>query len=409
MRNVLIIVLWALLLAAGITGYYFYRQSVQAESALDARTSELAALQAEAQALRQERSDATAAITALKAASQQFESRLEASRQEAAESADRFRDLKTEIEQLKATLDAKTREIETVEEAYSRQSALAEQAIAEKNRLIADRQREQQGLSREVQEAAGAIDRLRQSEKSLQSQLAAEKQARLEDAATIERLQSALTEVQARLADEEKTRIDLEARHRAATDELAAVRLKLGSLEEQLAERNAALAGLRGEKEAVLKQADRIKSTYEALVSGLREDIDQKQAQIEAFEDSVRVRFADRVLFESGRSTVTAEGKSKLGKLAEALRDMPGNLIRVSGHTDNVPIAADYRYKYPTNWELSAARAAAVARYFIDQLGWDGSRLQATGFSAYRPVADNATAEGRAQNRRVEIEIVPAK
>ena len=81
--------------------------------------------------------------------------------------------------------------------------------------------------------------------------------------------------------------------------------------------------------------------------------------------------------------------------------------IHVSGHTDNVPIAPHNRYKYPSNWELSAARAAAVVRFLIDQSDLAPENLEAVGHSFFKPIAANDTPENRAQNRRVEIVIVP--
>ena len=79
----------------------------------------------------------------------------------------------------------------------------------------------------------------------------------------------------------------------------------------------------------------------------------------------------------------------------------------VVGHTDNVPITSEYRSKFPTNWELSAARAAQVVRYFQRVNGLDPKNMEAVGRSFYDPVADNDSKEGRAQNRRVNIIIAP--
>ena len=84
-----------------------------------------------------------------------------------------------------------------------------------------------------------------------------------------------------------------------------------------------------------------------------------------------------------------------------------GKLIRVVGHTDDIPILPKYHYKFPSNWELSAARAASVVNYLQKDLGLDPTNLEAVGRSFYDPIASNETNEGRAQNRRVNIIIAP--
>jgi chemotaxis protein MotB len=115
----------------------------------------------------------------------------------------------------------------------------------------------------------------------------------------------------------------------------------------------------------------------------------------------------DRILFEFGKATITPEGKKILKKVGEILKNVQGKQIRIVGHTDNIPIMPEYRYKFPSNWELSAARAAAVIRHFQKKMGLDPRILEAVGRSFYKPIASNKTREGRAQNRRVEIIISP--
>jgi chemotaxis protein MotB len=90
------------------------------------------------------------------------------------------------------------------------------------------------------------------------------------------------------------------------------------------------------------------------------------------------------------------------------LKDIKDQEIVVSGHTDNVPITSKLAATYPTNWELSAARAIAVVK-ILESNGVDPKMLVAAGFGEFRPVADNATPEGRAQNRRMEIVLMPRK
>jgi flagellar motor protein MotB len=108
---------------------------------------------------------------------------------------------------------------------------------------------------------------------------------------------------------------------------------------------------------------------------------------------------SDNLLFPVGEATLRAPALSILDRIGKLLRDLP-NLIVIEGHTCSLPISTD---RYPSNWELSAARASAVVRYLAGQWQIDPQRLAATGYADSRPVAPNDREENRAQNRRVEI------
>jgi chemotaxis protein MotB len=114
----------------------------------------------------------------------------------------------------------------------------------------------------------------------------------------------------------------------------------------------------------------------------------------------------EAILFDSGKAEVKQEGLVVLGKVIEILRTVNDKSIRIEGHTDNKPIVGPLMQRYPTNWELSAARAINVARYLQKQ-GIEPATLSAAAFGEFKSVADNATAEGRAKNRRIEIVLVP--
>ncbi len=110
----------------------------------------------------------------------------------------------------------------------------------------------------------------------------------------------------------------------------------------------------------------------------------------------------DQVLFQAGSADLQAGGVSILDVVAQALTKVP-NDVAIEGHTDNRPISSA---RYPSNWELSNARATSVLRYMLDHDGIPASRLSATGYADTKPVADNSTPEGAAKNRRVEIVVV---
>lgn len=103
--------------------------------------------------------------------------------------------------------------------------------------------------------------------------------------------------------------------------------------------------------------------------------------------------------FDSGSAAVKPASHDLLAKIAEALQPF-GNQISFEGHTDNIPMRSA---TFQSNWELSTARATNLARYMMDRHGLSPEKIAVTGYGEYRPVADNATEEGRKQNRRVDI------
>jgi len=191
------------------------------------------------------------------------------------------------------------------------------------------------------------------------------------------------------------------------TEERGKLQGQLQKCTENLSEREKTLGALKDETVLTKSQIDQIKSTYEALASDLKEQIQKQEVTINKFQKEVSVSFVDRILFDFGKAALTKEGEKVLKKVGEVLKKIKEKRIRIIGHTDNIPIHPDYRYKFRSNWELSAARAASVVRYFQENINLDGKDMEAVGCSFYQPVATNETEEGRALNRRVEIIIAP--
>jgi chemotaxis protein MotB len=124
--------------------------------------------------------------------------------------------------------------------------------------------------------------------------------------------------------------------------------------------------------------------------------------QIKQLQNRLVVTFVDEVLFGSGSVELHGKGRAVLDKAVPTLTGLTGHWIDVQGNTDNEPIGASLKARYPTNWELSAARAAEVVRH-LQAKGVDPRNLVAEGYGEYQPVAPNATPEGRAKNRRIDI------
>jgi chemotaxis protein MotB len=155
------------------------------------------------------------------------------------------------------------------------------------------------------------------------------------------------------------------------------------------------------------KEVSELDRTRREIETSLKEQIAQKDIKLEEIEGKLKVTFVDKILFESGSVTVKPKGQEVLLKLADSFRDNEDQKIAVEGHTDDVQIGSALLDRFPTNWELSAARATAVVRFLQEKGNIAPERLTASGFSFYRAVAENETPEGRKQNRRIEIILLP--
>jgi len=149
-------------------------------------------------------------------------------------------------------------------------------------------------------------------------------------------------------------------------------------------------------------------AAFRQMQTAMKAELDAKQVTIKELEGKLTLSMVEAILFDSGKATVKKQGKEALKKVAEVLKGVTDQEVIVAGHTDNVQITSKLAETYPTNWELSAARAIAVVK-LLEADGVDPKALVASGFGEFRPVADNSTPEGRAQNRRMEIILMPKR
>jgi len=181
-------------------------------------------------------------------------------------------------------------------------------------------------------------------------------------------------------------------------------------LQKSLDEKTKRAADLEKEVETLKKakeeQVQKVSSTYEDLLVKMKSEISKGQVTISELKGKLTVNMVDSILFDSGKAEVKEGGLEMLGKVISILKDVNDKSIRIEGHTDNVKIIGKLAQRYPTNWELSAARAINVARHLQDQ-GMDPGQLSAVAYGEWKPVATNDTEEGKAKNRRIEINLVP--
>jgi chemotaxis protein MotB len=205
------------------------------------------------------------------------------------------------------------------------------------------------------------------------------------------------------VSDKEELDRILQSRSDTLSQSIFELRRKVADLDAENAKLKAENASLVKARE---EQVQKVSSTYESLLEKMKSEISQGQVTISELKGKLTVNMVDSILFDSGKAEVKKGGHEILGKVISILKDVSDKSIRIEGHTDNVPISRALAQRYPTNWELSAARAINVARFLQDQ-GIDPANLSAVAYGEWKPVATNDTPEGRAKNRRIEIILVP--
>jgi chemotaxis protein MotB len=189
--------------------------------------------------------------------------------------------------------------------------------------------------------------------------------------------------------------------------ELSACESARGALDAKLTAANQELGVFRQAAESKQQKLDELQKQEELLRERLSQEMKDKNVEISQLKGQLTVRMLDKIVFRSGSADILPEGLAVLDKLAEAVKDST-DTIRVEGHTDDTPLSEKLKAKYPTNWELSAARAASVARYFETKHFINPKRLESLGFSMYHPLAPNDSQDNKQRNRRVEIVLKPS-
>ncbi len=184
------------------------------------------------------------------------------------------------------------------------------------------------------------------------------------------------------------------------------LRGRVAALEARSAQLSETLTTREEELEARSAEIVTLRSTYDTLVADLQSEVAKGQVEVERLKGGLKVKLAQAVLFDSGSASLTGAGREVITRVARRLKQGDA-LLEVQGHSDNQAIRPSSRARYPSNWELAGARAAAVVRVLLEG-GVNASRMRAVSYADTQPVADNTTASGRADNRRIEILLRPA-
>lgn len=262
-------------------------------------------------------------------------------------------------------------------------------------------------LQRELDDTEAALRAEQEAERQAYEEQLTTRQERIVD------LERALTEAQAEAAAAQRQIVSLQAMLTAKQNELADLEKRMAATERELAaliKRRADLKASLDQMSAALEEARQRQAAADRRVAEFRDMLTRFAALIDA--GKLKVSIIDGrmvltlpmdILFPSGRATLTDEGRASLLEVGAGLATIPGRDFQIEGHTDNVPIKTA---KYPSNWELGAARALVVLRALVEG-GVHADRLSAATYGELRPAASNDTEQGRAANRRIEIVVVP--
>jgi len=248
--------------------------------------------------------------------------------------------------------------------------------------VIAERNGKIQMLEQVTAERDGNIQMLEQVTAELDG-------ARESDQRGRQQLAELVAKVESSQQSSEKYRTQLDS----ARGELATTSEKADALIERIQQ-------LEIEREKERQALDELREKLNASLGEKSVTIEQSRSQ------PTVIRLQGDVLFDSGSVQLLKSARQALASIGDVLGDYPERQIEVVGHTDNVPVSS--RANYPTNWELSAARASSAARCLIANSNITPRRLRIAGVGEYNPIADNGTAAGRSQNRRIEIKLLPS-
>lgn len=234
----------------------------------------------------------------------------------------------------------------------------------------------------------------------------------------LERAQADIVRVEKVLSDRNQEAGKTMTQMRQEVDRLTAAVASLTALNQ---EQDAELQKIRAENSLLIGERDRLavekenrekelqaaQVTYGELLDKMRSEISRGEVTISELQGKLTVNMVEKILFDSGSAEIKSGGKEVLSKVGTILNDVKDKEIRVEGYSDNLPISPRLQSIYPSNWELSSARAISVVQFLHTTLNIPCERLSASGYAEFRPIADNSTPEGRAQNRRIQIILAP--
>jgi len=329
-----------------------------------------------------------------------------------------LKSVQEDIDERDAQLAARTETLESTNNKL--EVALSDFDNLEKERSsLADTQEK---LTQKIEalnvEKSAAMDEIESRDAKI-SELTTDLQTAMSDVAANETkiadLESSLEMLRTTVSELENSNSSLEQEKSTLQADYGTANGKIGALDEQLLKQGRKLLQ---ERQSVVKLSDaaaRREADAQALTDetlAMRETIEQQlvragveDATVKSIDDdrSVAITLGSGNLFQTGEASLTRDGGIVLAKIGNILTNYSDWHIDVEGHTDSYAIGKSLRKRYPTNWELSSARASSAVRHLKNVGGVDAESLSVHGFAETRPIADNSNAKGREQNRRVDI------
>ena len=331
--------------------------------------------------------------------------------------------LQDTVQQLEATITTQRHDLQQREQALTQ----AQQEVQAARLEVQQWQQRHTETARSLHEAQTGLEQAKSAaaaQQALQEQLVQQTQAleplqmqhrQLQDTAT--QLDTTLATQRAELQQREQALALAQQATQAAQAEAQQWQQKQADTAQALQATQAALEQTKKELATVrhtfdtreaqqAQEAARWQTLHERLSQELKDAMQRQEVSLLRETDRLTIRVGGEALFRPGEISLRPESRTTLDKIAAVLQGIPDYVMRVEGHTDNIPVTGATRERWPSNWELSAVRAASVVRYLQDK-GLSPEQLALGGYAFYRPVTSNETPEGRALNRRIEITLLP--
>ena len=272
--------------------------------------------------------------------------------------------------------------------AAQKQNSALGSRMSDLERQLADRDREIASL----RSGSGNSATLASQLSSTQGELTQSQQRADSLAGELAASQALTASLQAGAGDKDKLAADL-----------AAANQRIAELEKQLTERDKELAGLRSE---LSTEMAKLNEAQRGLVRALRPEIEQGNITVDLNNERLLINLTSSMLFGEGEDQLKPAGTDALKRVGAILKGYPEYKVEVDGHTDNLPIRSSLKKRFPTNKELSEARATNGVTALAEG-GVSAGTITSAGYADTKPVAPNATDEGRQKNRRVEVRVTP--